>query len=386
MGLSEIAGMYQNRRDPGYSRQYLAMRLLMLSQHFPPEIGGIQTYAHGLSRALASQLEHFRVVVPHGRLRGPGIVAVGPKIWVPWNAVYPLLYFGGLKGYDTVLTSHWHMAPIALAARRLGLVQRVFTAAHGRELLFCPWPASLTTTYERLRKWVFHQLDGAFPVSHYTAELVESLGCPRVEVLSNGVSWREPPAGPASNPPFILTVTRLIERKGIDNVMRALALMHRDYPELRYFIAGEGPERKNLQELARALGVDHLCRFLGRVSDQQRDALYRDCRFLVMTPRQAGGSVEGFGLVYREANLFGKAVIGSRSGGVVEAVRHDFNGLLVPPQDEAALAEAMAHLLSRPEEARRMGRQGQEWVRREGTWEAVAARLIGLLQVSVGGG
>ena len=99
---------------------------------------------------------------------------------------------------------------------------------------------------------------------------------------------------------------------------------------------------------------------------------YNACDVFVMPARFEHPSVEGFGLVFREANACGKAVIGTRTGGVPDAIEHERTGLLVEPDDLDAFASAVLRLLTDPTLRAQLGRQGQELVEQSGTWRHAA--------------
>jgi phosphatidylinositol alpha-1,6-mannosyltransferase len=96
-----------------------------------------------------------------------------------------------------------------------------------------------------------------------------------------------------------------------------------------------------------------------------------------MPARSDPPDVEGFGLVFLEANACGRPVVGARAGGVTDAIRDGETGLLVPPGDPPALAAALVRLLADPGLAARLGQQGRAYVEREGNWDRVAERLLG---------
>ena len=179
----------------------------------------------------------------------------------------------------------------------------------------------------------------------------------------------------------LLTVGRLSERKGQDTVLRAMPTVLREAPNAVYLIAGGGAYGSELRELADSLGIMANVRFLGEVSQEELPDIYGVCDVFVMPNRVLGGNdVEGFGIVFLEANACGKPVIGGRSGGVPEAVADGETGLLVDGNSPAAVAEAVLRLLKNPDLARRLGRAGRERVCRELTWDHTGAqvkRLIG---------
>jgi len=168
----------------------------------------------------------------------------------------------------------------------------------------------------------------------------------------------------------ILTVGRLIERKGHDQVLKAMPQVIHQFPDILYCIVGIGPNREHLQNLARELKLENHVKFLGKVRNEELPYLYNLCEFFIMPSREMDqeGHVEGFGIVYLEANACGKPVMGGRSGGVGEAIREDETGLLVDPNNTHDIAEKMISLLSDPEKRKEMGKAGLKWVQESFDW------------------
>lgn len=381
----------------------MGLRLLMVTQDYPPAVGGIQTYTHALARCFASRVDALCVLAPAQRgaaafdaAQPYRVERVRTSSDLMRVAVLPaLVRVARRERLDTVFTGHWYVAAAALAARAMGVVRRVYVAAHGQELLSEPVPRPLRPLYRRHRQQVLRGADGLFAVSQYTADLARADGvaAQRIHVVPNGTELerfdhdaargaglrfraehRIPPG------PLLATVCRLVDRKGVDLVLRALPRLARAHPGVRYVVAGEGPARERLERFARELGVHERCHFLGRVEPEVLVALYHACDVYVMAARQSGASVEGFGLVFREANACGKAVVGTRTGGIPDAILDGVTGLLVPPEDVDALAEALLALLADRALAERLGRQGRALVAREGTWGHAANRILAAMQ------
>ena len=137
---------------------------------------------------------------------------------------------------------------------------------------------------------------------------------------------------------ILLTVGRLIPRKGHRLVLRTIAKLCAEIPNLHYLIAGIGSEEQPLRKLAEELGLNDRVTFAGYVPQQRLPALYSACDIMVMPNRQEeDGDIEGFGMVFLEANAAGKAVIGGKSGGAHEAVADGITGFLVNPENGAEL-------------------------------------------------
>jgi phosphatidyl-myo-inositol dimannoside synthase len=176
--------------------------------------------------------------------------------------------------------------------------------------------------------------------------------------------------------PWLLTVARLDFHKGIDTVIRALPAIRAAVPGTRYAVAGVGSRRDALAALVAELGLADAVRLLGFVPDADLPALYGAADVFVLASGRHGLLVEGFGISCVEASACGLPVIGSRSGGIPEAVREGETGLLVDPDDPSAVAGAAVRLLQDEALRRRLGAAGREAVERYYNWDRVTADLI----------
>ena len=154
-----------------------------------------------------------------------------------------------------------------------------------------------------------------------------------------------------------ITVCRLLEKKGVDQALRAFAELLPDHPGTRYLIVGSGPYEASLRALATTLGIDGAVEFAGNVAEHELVAHYRLGDVFVMPNRRLpDGDTEGFGLVFLEANACGLPVIAGRDGGSVDAVTHDENGLVVDGQSVPAIVDAMRRLRTDVEGRERLAR------------------------------
>lgn len=181
---------------------------------------------------------------------------------------------------------------------------------------------------------------------------------------------------------ILLTVGRLIERKGHDQALKALPAILKQHPDVCYAVVGAGPEEERLKHLSRELGVEASVRFLGRIPDEELVQLYNACYLFVMPSREItdGGHIEGFGIVYLEANACAKPVIGGRSGGVGEAIRDGVTGFLVDPESSEDIAQKILLLLSDSLKAEKMGQQGYAWVHENFNWDPYVDEAYFLLE------
>jgi phosphatidylinositol alpha-1,6-mannosyltransferase len=175
---------------------------------------------------------------------------------------------------------------------------------------------------------------------------------------------------------WLVTVARLEQLKGIDTVIQALPAILQRAPDVGYVIAGRGPDRERLERLAQELGVADRVRFLGLVGDQDLPAVYNlGSVYLGMSRRVGRMDVEGFGISLVEASACGLPVVAGNSGGIPDAVRDGETGILVPPEDPAALADAVCRLLTNRELATQLGQNGRRVVETHFNWDRVVRDL-----------
>jgi phosphatidyl-myo-inositol dimannoside synthase len=175
--------------------------------------------------------------------------------------------------------------------------------------------------------------------------------------------------------PWLLTVARLEWHKGIDTVIRALPAVRAAHPGTRYAVAGVGPRLAELERLAGECGVRHAVEFLGFVPDDELPAVYNAADLYLGASRYHDLLAEGFGISLVEASASGIAVVGGRSGGVPDAVRDGETGILVDPEDPAAVAAGITLLLGDEALRRRMGAAGRRAVETYYNWDRVIRDL-----------
>jgi phosphatidylinositol alpha-1,6-mannosyltransferase len=371
-------------------------RSLMVSGHyFPPQVGGISHMMWEICSALGSERVAALTAIP-GEAALPGkdggvrvyrdaglfegtsrslawrLARLWPRIWMESRP--QLLQFATCG--DAMFLGYW-------LNRLLGLPYVIY--AHGNEIL-----EAERASWDRSRA-VLRAANRVLANSRYTAKLLDRLNVApeRITVVNPGCdverfSPGEPsPALAAAYPqlggtgPVILTIGNLVLRKGQDVTLRAMPELLARWPDLRYVIAGGGRDREELEALAASLGIQSNVLFLGRVADDLLPDLIRRCNLFVMPSRIRPDhcDVEGFGIVYLEANACGKPVIGGRSGGIEDAIVDGQTGFMVEAESPAAVAASIATLLEQPELARRMGEAGRERAVRDFSWRSVAAKI-----------
>ena len=182
----------------------------------------------------------------------------------------------------------------------------------------------------------------------------------------------------------LMTVARLVRRKGHDLVLRALTLL-KDRADIRYVIVGDGEDRSRLEEIITRNGLEDMVIFAGRVPALELPDYYRLCDLYVMPNREVPevtDSLEGFGISFIEASACGKPSIAGRSGGTDAAVLEGETGYLVDPENPVELAEKIRLLLDDPMRREEMGCRGRKRVERDFTWRQRAEELAEHLTIA----
>jgi glycosyltransferase involved in cell wall biosynthesis len=234
----------------------------------------------------------------------------------------------------------------------------------------------------RISQRVYHSSRRVICISERVREQVlEGVGhgC-RTSVVYNGVDPEmfSPGSETSSAEQLVLSVGNLIAIKGHDLLIRAVASLVPEFPELTLEIIGEGPERSRLMALAQQLQIPGRVLFLGRQSRHQVAAAMRRCMVFTLPSHY-----EGLGCVYLEAMSVGKPVIGCRGQGIAEIIQHGSNGFLVGPDNEKELALALAMLLRDPARRRNLGAAARDMILDRLTLAQQAEALVRIYRESV---
>jgi phosphatidyl-myo-inositol dimannoside synthase len=373
-------------------------RTLVITNDFPPRPGGIQTFGYEIVRrfdpesvtVLTSNWEgaaefdaaqDFKIVRANTQTLVPSksTLSMAREIVVAENITRVL--FGAA-------------APLGLLGaplRKLG-VTNIIGMTQGHETGWAMTPG----TRQALRK-IGNDTDYLTYISEYTHKKIAKALSPdaaaRMRRIVPGVDSTEfSPDNLSSgiqlrtelgwiDRPVIVCVSRLMARKGQDELIRALPEIQQTAPNASLIIVGDGPYRKDLERLVKKLGLENFVHLTGKVSQTELSKWYAagDIFAMPCRTRMGGWDVEGLGIVFLEGSATGLPVIVGDSGGAVDAVIDGETGYLVDGTNTAEIAGRIAYLFANPDIAKKMGEAGRNWVTQEWTWDQNFKKLDGLL-------
>lgn len=378
------------------------MRLLLFTYEFPPLIGGIGRYCRTLVQGLVDQGHEVLVLIPR-EIEGADGTVCGAQVRCLPQDRSPLHRFvdayrlcRAIQTYqpDYVLATHgFSFVPVGL----LGLIRRFPYALTiiGSDVQH---HASVHKPTDVLWRFLFqralNQAQKLICISRYSRDLLRSTFSVPAEGLHVVYMGLDEPRFARPSPEqvedlrqrlhlrdqvVLLTVGRLVPRKGHDQVLRALAQLISTHPTVHYLVVGEGPDERRLRRMVTELGLEAHVTFAGYVPEEELNHYYDVADVYVMPSRPEGEMVEGFGLVFIEAGARGLPVVGGRHGGVREAVLDGQTGYLVDPLAPDEIARRISELIERPELRRMLGEHGRKRALSEFTAHRMVENTIEVL-------
>ena len=379
-----------------------SLRILLLARVFSPRTGGIENYMFNVYSRLASGYD-VTVVTPtwvgsksfDSKLnfrvkRSPRLPFFRDRHGTP---LLGMLLFGLKEVFlNRPNQIHCDQAETAIVGRWLAALARVpyLVYAYGMEIT--------DNVRVPLKRWAVRKASAVIVISDFT----------RTSVLKAwGINWGKlclvhpgvdvnrfhPNHDPArikakyrlDGKKVILTIARLAgsEHKGHDSIIESMPAILKKVPRAVYLIVGDGPDRSRLETLVRKFGLGEQVGFIGAVPEKELPEFYAAGDVFAMPSRivkskRGGTLVEGFGIVFLEANACGKPVIGGRVGGIPDAVHHGVTGLLVNPSDKRQLCDAIVTLLQDGELANRLGKAGRARVEQHFQWDIAFHRVAAI--------
>ncbi len=367
-------------------------KTLLLATHFPPCIGGTPSlYYH-----LCATLDPDRIVVITQKFPG----------WPEFDQTqrFKIYRFDSFSHVDlkicrevleirkilqkeqiqNIIFGHINFCLTALILRFF-FGRHYYLYVHGEEIT-----KNFGGKLYQFFKWnALRYAKGIIAVSDFTKNLVEPYNS-NIAIIYNAVDLTEfvPQKKNAAlvqqynlrDKKVLLTISRLEDRKGHDTVIKILPRIINICPAVKYLIGGVGEEEHTLQTLVEQFQLHEYVEFLGEIPSDALLEYYNLGDIFVMPVRETqDGNLEGFGIVFLEANACGKPVIGGNAGGVPSAIRDGYNGFLIDSNNTTALYTALVTLLQDNGLREKMGNNGLEWVKHF-TYERLVKELEAFLE------
>lgn len=382
------------------------MKILVVSYDFRPKLGGVATCAYEFASAL-SKLEGLEVVVlaktqegdkefdqnsPVKTIRLPfsdrALLSVPRLMWSIGKVVRE-------ENIDHVINMLWMPSGLATYFGLLfGVISKVSfdVFAHGVEVLESrhSWRKRIRALLSPLKKRVFKKSRKVLCVSNFTANLLErdsGISREKLLVVNNGVNPDEFQKRAKSDKlinrhglqgkKVCLTITRLEDYKGVDQMMAAMALMKR--PDIVYLVGGVGPDKERLENLCKDYGLQDTVQFCGKIPGEELVDYYNtaDCNILLSRYDSITPNFEGFGLVFLEAAACGIPSLAGDSGGIPDAVLNEKTGLLVNPESPQEIAKSLERILFDEHFYQDLVKNCLHQARVVMTWENMAKKVKG---------
>lgn len=316
---------------------------LLITYEYPPDIGGVANY---LKQEVVFYNKSFGVNPVVFKVKDSRFLK-----WIPFFWKTKILFKKNNCDYLWIS----HILPIGYVAL---LLKKIFKIkyrlyAHGLDIVL----AKRNRHKKFLAKKIIKNADEIISNSQATANLFLDFGIdlkkikisyPRIERVEVGkyveLGIKLKDSNNLADKFLILSIGRLVKRKGIDLVIKSLPRAMKKVPNIFYAIIGEGEEKENLKKLCLEIfaSKENPVLFLGGVSDEEKYGWLSACDCFVLTPIEDKNDFEGYGIVYKEAEMFGKPVVGSRIGGVPEAIGN--KGTLVSPGSIDEISEAILNI------------------------------------------
>ena len=377
-------------------------KILCITNDFGPRAGGIETFVIGL----IERLPQSRVIVytsaqdncePYDRKwladYGVEVVRDKAKILLPTPGVaYCVKALVRERDISTIFFGA--AAPLGLLSRglRKAGVKHIVALTHGHEVWWSKvWPFTMAM------KFISRHVNHLTYLGEYTrsaiARSITDQAAANMVKIAPGIDTDHFSPQDASelrrelgltDKKVIVSVGRLVHRKGQDVLIEAMPSIIKEVPEAHILMIGEGPYRSYLETRVKTLGLKERVTFIGRIQYAELPRYICAGEVFVMPSRSrlAGLEVEGLGIVYLEASACGLPVIAGNSGGAPDAVLVGETGLVVEGTKTESVASAVVELLLDPKRSQAMGLAGREWIIKEWRWDIWSARFTELLKVN----
>lgn len=372
--------------------------ILLVTNDFGPRAGGIETFVIGLlERAPRGEVivytssQEDSDSYDQGWLTHHGVRVIRDRSRILLPTPRVIRNLRRIIAKEEIATIWFGAAaPLGFSARwlRIAEVKRIIALTHGHELWWSKIPP-----FSWAMKEIGRSSDYITYLGEYTRKaLARKIPAAKLVRIAPGIDTAHFAPSDTTNEkkmlelndrPVIISVGRLVHRKGQDRLIEAMPKILAVHPDAVLLFVGEGPYKKRLEELTRSLRLEESVRFMGRVhyEDLPRVISLGDIFAMPSRDRLFGLEVEGLGIVYLEASSCGLPIIVGASGGAPDAVRDGATGFVVDGNDRDLIAERILQLLADENLRKSFGQAGRKWAQEEWDWSIWSLRFNELLGV-----
>lgn len=373
-------------------------KILVITNDFPPRTGGIQNFVYELVKGLDPEqvivfCSKWRKSREFDLAQNFKVIRIRSSVLLPTKKMTrKAIAIAQANGCDRVLFGA--SAPLGLMSKDLKAagIKKTIALTHGHE---AGWAGILGLRF--LLKKAFADLNVITYLGEYTKTKISPLvptACELVR-LTPGVDTtvfnprlranRELVLGKLglNNKKIVFCASRLMPRKGQDQLLEIWPKILQTYPDAHLVFSGSGPYKRKLTKKVKSKNLEKSVTFLGTISQKNLATWYAASDIFAMPVRTRlfGFDVEGLGMVYLEAAASGVPTIGTKAGGVPDALVDSSTGFLIKPKNEKELIDRIQYLLANPNLARTMGEAGRDWVVLNWQWAHRRAQLKQLLEI-----
>ena len=368
--------------------------IIITTQCFFPEIGGIESLMTGMADAMSNVGKDVLVLADGKETANDESKKYKVKRFSGWKpyrrrrkAIY-LKKFIENNNIEAIYADSWK------SVEHLKLVNvKIIVLAHGTEIpkkYFDKFYAFLNIKKRRIIK-SYANCQKIAANSAYTRDLMIAslkINSDKIKIIHPGIDIYEDFISKKDREnvknlikdasPIITTLARVEKRKGHKFVINAISELKSKFPNMLYLVAGRGPYLDEIKKYVELLGLEKNVIFLGWITEPEKSLVLQSSDIFIMTPSQVGESIEGFGMVFIDAAFHGIASIGTLSGGISDAVIDNKTGLLCEEGNQASITENIDKLLSNKELRVELGKNGRERARREYSWNAKVSEYLNI--------
>ena len=364
--------------------------IIILTQCFPPRIGGIENLLDNLSIEISKTHKILVIADQNDKIKdrlndeiyNNNLIVKrisGIKFFRKRKKLTELKKLLLSKTITHIIGDSWKSFELTIDAINLFSIPTI-CLAHGNELISKKLSKKnrIISTMNKVSHIVCN--------SNFTSKLVKDIGIKNQNLTciypgaKNTIDLNEQIIPNINSQFAITTLARLEKRKGHKYILSAIAKLKTAYPNILYIIAGSGAELENLKNMTSDLDINNNVTFLGNINDNQKKYLFKNTNLMVMPTLDESekSSIEGFGIAYLEAAYYGIPSIASNVGGTVEAVIHNKTGIII--SDISELYDALKDLLANRDKINELGKNAKLRVENNFTWETIGNKYLQLIQ------